>query len=97
MSGLNKVKTMAMEFNLTNKFQLSTRISIENTNIDILSQTKLLGVKINNKLTWDENTDFLVKRANARMRLLHKLVQFHVPQEDLVTISILIIWSFQSV
>ena len=38
-------------------------------------------------------TTFLVKRANARMRLLHKLVDFGVPQEDLVTIYLLYVRS----
>ena len=48
---------------------------------------------INNKLTWDSNTTFLVKKANARMRMLHKLVTFNVPIEDLKTIYILYIRS----
>ena len=90
---LNKQKTKAMVFNFTNKFQFSTRISMDNATVEIIRETKLLGVKINNKLTWDENTKFIVKKANARLRLLHKLVQFGVPQEDLVTIFILFIRS----
>ena len=56
--------------------------------IDVISDTKLLGVMINNKLTWDSNTLYLVRRANARMRLLHKLVDFGVPTADLVNIYI---------
>ena len=41
---------------------------------------------MNDKLKWDSNTSYLVKRANARMRLLHKLVEFSVPQKDLLAI-----------
>ena len=36
---------------------------------------------------------FLVKRANARIRLLHKLVEFEVPQEDLINIYVLYVRS----
>ena len=61
--------------------------------MDIIEETKLLGVMINNKLTWDSNTAFLVTRSNARMRLLHKLVDFGVPREDLVNIYVLFIRS----
>ena len=43
---------------------------------------------VNDNLTWDSNTSYLVKRANAQMRLLHKLVDFGVPHEDLVCIYI---------
>ena len=53
----------------------------------------LLGVIFNTSLSWDSNTAFVVKRANARMRILHKLVDFSVPVEDLITIYILYIRS----
>ena len=48
---------------------------------------------VNDNLTWDSNTSYLLKRANARMRLLHKLVDFGVPHEDLVCIYILYVRS----
>ena len=44
---------------------------------------------VNNTLTWDANTQNLVQRANPR--LLHKLVTFSVPVEDLTNIYILYI------
>ena len=61
--------------------------------MEIVSQTKLLGVMINNTLTWNANTQYLVKRANSRLRLLHKLVSFSVPVSDLINIYILYIRS----
>ena len=61
--------------------------------VEIIKETKLLGVTIDDKLNWDSNTDVLVKKANARMRLLHKVVGFGVPKEDLKTIYILFIRS----
>ena len=82
-----------MLFNYTTDFQFSTKMSIEVTRTYIISETKLLGVLINNKLSWDSNTACLVKKANARMRLLHKLIEFGVPKEDLKTIYFLFIRS----
>jgi hypothetical protein len=82
-----------MVFNFTKKIQFSTRVSMESSRTENISETKLLGVVINNKLSWDSNTDFLVKKANAKMRLLHKLVDFSVPIDDLKTIYILFIRS----
>ena len=90
---LNKDKTKCMLFNYTNDFQFSTRMSIEDTRTEVVNETKLLGVLINNKLSWDSNTSCLVKKANARMRLLHKLIEFGVPKEDLRTIYVLFIRS----
>ena len=61
--------------------------------LETISETKLLGVMVTNTLSWDSNTHYIVKRANARMRMLHKLVEFSVPMEDLVNIFILYIRS----
>jgi hypothetical protein len=90
---LNTKKTKAMLFNFTTKHQFSTRVAVENDTMEIVKEAKLLGVIINDQLTWSPNTESLVKRANSRMRLLHKLVDFSVPEEDLVTIYILYIRS----
>ena len=90
---LNSKKTKAMIFNFTRNFQFSTRLELENDVTEILRETKLLGVIINDHFTWDSNTHSLVKRSNARMRLLHKLVEFSIPHDDLLTIYVLYIRS----
>ena len=82
-----------MQFNFTKDYQFSSRLTLENEVLETISETKLLGVMINDKLTWDSNTSFIVKRANARMRMLHKLVEFNIPRQDLITIYILYIRS----
>ena len=90
---LNIRKTKTMNFNFTKKHQFVSRLEIENEVLETISETKLLGVIINDTLSWDSNTKNIVKRANARMRMLHKLVEFNVPTEDLLTIYILYIRS----
>ena len=90
---LNTEKSKAMIFNFTNDHQFATRVLMNNKEIQEIQETKLLGVYVNNKLNWDQNTKFLVQKANAKMRLLHKLVKFGVPQEDLKVIYILYIRS----
>ena len=61
--------------------------------LEIIHETKLLGVIVSDDLSWDKNTLSLVQRANARMRILHKLVAFDVPTSDLVLIYMLYIRS----
>ena len=90
---LNIPKTKAMKFNFTRNFQFSSRLSIDDKIIETISETKLLGVMISDDMSWDPNTQYIVKRANARMRMLHKLVEFSVPVEDLINIFILYIRS----
>ena len=84
---LNRKKSKVMQFNFTKDYQFSSRLTLENEVLETISETKLLGVMINDKLTWDSNTSFIVKRANVRMRILHKLVEFNIPRQDLITIT----------
>ena len=48
---LNSKKTKAMIFNFTRNFQFSTRLELENEVSEIIRETKLLGVVINDQLT----------------------------------------------
>ena len=90
---LNTNKCQAMLFNYTRKYQFNTRLTIENNDISIVDQVKLLGVIITSNLSWNKNTSYLVKKAYARMRLLHKLAEFNVPATDSILIYILYIRS----
>ena len=90
---LNQKKCNGMIFNFCKEYQFTSKILIENEEMELISQTKLLGVIVNDSLTWEENTKYLVQRANSRLRLLHKLASFSVPKEDLVNIFVLYIRS----
>ena len=61
--------------------------------LEQVSETRLLGVIINERLTWHSNTDFLVKKAYKRMLILHKLFEFNLPVAEMINIYILYIRS----
>ena len=82
-----------MIFNTTDNYQVTTRLTVNNVLLDIISETDLLGVVISSDLTWRSNTKLLVQRAYKRIILLHKLFEFAVPEKDLVTIYVLFIRS----
>ena len=83
---LNMKKTKVMIFNFTRNHQFTTRLQEEDTNIEVVSEIKLLGTWITNDLKWDINTDNLVKRAYARMRLLHNAARYTRSKTDLKSI-----------
>ena len=66
---------------------------MDNEVIEVIKETKHLGVIVTDNLSRDTNTMSLVTRANARMRLLHKLVNFGVSVPDLVNIYVLYVRS----
>ena len=58
-----------MVFNFTKQQQFIARLTLKNSNIETVSQIKLLGTIVTDNLKWKKNTKYLVKRAYARMEL----------------------------
>ena len=83
---VNGQKSNYMIFNFTRNFQFNTRLYLDNNLLDEVKETRLLGVILNNNLTWHSNTRDIVKRCYQRMLILRKLSQFSVPVEELVHI-----------
>ena len=90
---INKSKSKAMYFNFTRDKQFSTRLKIDNDKLDVISDTKLLGTIISNDLKWDKNTEFIVKKAYARMEILRRAKSFNASFEDLKLIYIMFVRS----
>ena len=90
---LNYKKTKAMIFNFSKQNQFTSRIKLENENLEIVKEAKILGTTITDDLKWDTNTKNIVKKANARMQLLSKIAKFKPSMEDLKVIYILFIRS----
>ena len=90
---LNKNKTKAMLFNFSKSKQFTTRLKLENENIEIVKEAKILGTIISDDLKWKKNTENIVTKANKRMQLLAKSASFGADQTDLKEIYILFIRS----
>ena len=72
MMVLNEKKTKNIIFNFSKENQFSTKLMLKNEPLEVVNETKLLGVYITSDLKWNKNTEYLVKEANRRMRILHK-------------------------
>ena len=79
---LNAKKTKVMIFNFTENYKFTTRMILDEKNIEVVNEAKLLGVLITDDLKWDANTESLVKKANKRMELLRKVASFTLSIED---------------
>ena len=73
---LNEKKTTNMVFNFTKDCQFTTEIGLKDEKLETVDKTKLLGTIITSDLKWHENTKYIVKKANQKMRLLHKFSKF---------------------
>ena len=86
---LNIKKTKNMIFNFSKNNQFSTEIKMENDVIETVTETKLLGTTITSDLSWNKNTEKIVKETNKRMQLLHKAAKFTNNTRDLKQIYML--------
>ena len=60
---LNTKKTKAMIINFTNKHQFTTRIQLNNTNIEVVDSMKILGTTVTKDLNWNINTQHIIKKG----------------------------------
>ena len=81
---VSKTKTKAMIINFSKKYQFSTRLQLKGQPIEVVNSMKTLGCIINNKLSWNENCEMLIKKVNKRMQLLRKVWSFGSSKEDMV-------------
>ena len=89
---INEDKCNVMVFNETESL-FATRIHANETLIETITDTKLLGTIVSTDLTWHKNTQYLTKKGYVRMTILRKLYEYDIPQEDLVQIYCLYIRS----
>ena len=84
---LNAVKSKYMIFN-TAMADFNTRLTINNTNLDQVSEARVLGVILTDDMKFEKNTADICKRAFARLSMITKLKYVGVKPEDLFTLYI---------
>ena len=90
---INEKKSKTLIFNYTDNYQFTTRLTMNDQMLEVINSTKLLGTIISNTLSWDQNTAFIVKKANARMQLLRKVASFGASQDELKDVYVLFVRS----
>ena len=81
---ISQKKTKAMIINFTDNYQFTTRLQLKGENIEIVDKMKILGTIVNDRLTWDENCDYLIKKVNAQMQLLRGVLSFGATLDEMV-------------
>ena len=66
--------------------QFQTRLTINDKPIEQVNECSLLGVTLNDSLSWHTNTSNLVSRANKRMTILRHLSSFGIPEDQMIHI-----------
>ena len=75
-----------MIFNFTKNHQFTTRINVNNNNIEVVKDFKILGTIITDDLKWEKNISYLSKKAWQRMQLFKNAAKFTSETGDLKNI-----------
>ena len=89
---LNPAKCNYMIFSRSAEI-FSTRLNIDNINLQRNSVTKILGLYISDDLSWGQNCTQICIKAYSRMQIITKLKYVGVNTEDLLDIYVLYIRS----
>ena len=61
------------------------RLLIDSLPLDLVTSFKILGLTMNNKLNWQDNTEALVKKALKRLYIIRVLQRCGVSPYDLLS------------
>ena len=84
-------KTKILLLNFTKKYQFATRLKLKGTNIEQVSEAKILGTIVSDTLCWDANVTRIIKKCNMRMQLLRQVAKFGADPQIMKLIYIQII------
>ena len=80
---INFKKTKMILFNPGTIRDFHPRFNLSGHDIDLIEETKLLGVVIRSDLGWSSNTNYIVARANKKLWFLRRLKKLGASQDDL--------------
>ena len=67
---LNLKKTKIISFNFTRKHKFTPNLLLEGTKLDVVQNTKLLGLTVTDDGRFDMNTKIMVSKGNSRLWFL---------------------------
>ena len=85
---INRKKTKAMVFNPCTALDFMPEIKLEDHQIEVVEEIRLLGVNVTSDLKWSSNTQNILKKANKRLWLIRRLKNMGASQHDLVDMFI---------
>ena len=83
---INVSKTKFMVFNTCKNMDFLPTTIIDGEQINLVEEMKILGVIISSDLKFTKNTEYIVKRAFKRIRILRRLKNLGANQSQLLDI-----------
>ena len=88
---INATKTKDMLVSFSRDTPTVHNITVDGDIIERVSECKLLGVILNNRLSWHDHIDAMMKKANTRLHFLCQLKRTKLPAEELIKVYVTLI------
>ena len=82
-----------MPFNFSKKYDFLPILHLDTKQLEVIFETKLLGVFITSDCKWNKNTDYIVKKTRKRIWILRRLKALGASIETILDIYQLVIRS----
>ena len=70
---INDKKTKIMPFNFSRNYDFIPSYNINGQQVEVVYETKLLGVIIRSDCKWSSNTEYMTKKAKSKLWFLRRL------------------------
>ena len=80
---LNLKKTKLMLFNPSKSWDFMLNFTTDGNELELVEETRLLGVTVRSDLSWSAHVNDTVKRCNKRLWILRRLKKLGADDEDL--------------
>ena len=85
---INYRKTKMIVFNPSKAKDFQPKFELSNNLVEVVEESKLLGVVISSDLSWSANTSYMISRANKKLWFLRRLKALGAEDEDLKEVYI---------
>lgn len=83
---VNDTKTTVMHINTSSVPVAPPAVTINDTPLQVVQSAKILGVTIDNKLSWKDHVNQLVRSATYKLYLLRRLKTLGTPERELASV-----------
>ena len=83
---MNFDKTKIIVFNPCKKTDFMPNIVIDDHELEVVNETRLLGLTLRSYMKWISNTNNMVSKANKRLWILRRLKNFGAKKPDLLNV-----------
>ena len=83
---LNTQKTKLMIFNPCKSKDFMPELKINQTRVDLIEETRLLGIVLRSDLSWSANTNYIVQRCLNKTWMLRRLKRLGANMNDLLEV-----------